>query len=54
MHQVHHFIGAVIGRHDVSPLAATFRDGYRVAEVVDHMIESWGSGKRIPVRYRDV
>ena len=32
VHQVHHFVGAVIGRHEVSPLAATFRDGYRVAE----------------------
>ena len=53
VHQVHHFVGAVIEQHEVSPLAATFRDGYRVAEVVDHMIESWNSGKRIPVRYRD-
>ena len=54
VHQVHHFVGAVIGRHEVSPLAATFRDGYRVAEVVDHMIASWDSGTRIPVRYRDI
>ena len=54
MHQVHHFTGAAIGQHEVSPLAATFRDGYRVAEVVDHMIESWKSGRRIPVGYRDL
>jgi len=53
VHQVHHFLGAVLGQHDVAPLAATFKDGYRAAEVVDHMVASWKSGERIKVQYRD-
>lgn len=53
VHQVHHFLGAVIGRHEVSPIAATFEDGYRTAEIVDHMIASWQSGHRTKINYRD-
>lgn len=54
VHQMNHFLGAVEGDHKVSPLAATFEDGYRTAEIGDTMIKSWKSGKREKVNYRAV
>lgn len=54
VHQMRHFLGAVEGEHAVSPLAATFEDGYRTAEIGDTMIKSWKSGKREKLIYRAV
>ena len=53
VHQMHHFLGAVIGEHAVDPIAATFRDGYRVAEVIDHMLKSEETRSHVTVEYRD-
>ncbi len=52
VHQMNHFLSAVEGDHKVGPLAATFEDGYRTAEIGDTMIKSWKSGKREKVDYR--
>lgn len=54
VHQMHHFLGAVIGEHEVAPEAATFRDGYRVAEVIQHMQQSESERRHVRVEYRDI
>ncbi len=54
VHQAHHLLAAVAGERTVAPLAATFEDGYRAAEVCEAMVRSWRSGRREPVRYRDL
>lgn len=38
--QMHHLLGALAAKTPVGPLAATFADGYRVAEIVDAMLRS--------------
>jgi predicted dehydrogenase len=54
VHQVHHFLMATGARGDVAPLAATFEDGYRAAEVCEAMLRSWRTGQREAVRYRSI
>ena len=51
-HQAHHLLSAIAGEASVAPLAATFEDGYRAAEVCEAMVRSWRSGEREPVTYR--
>lgn len=51
-HQMHHLLGAIAGEHAVAPVAATFEDGYRAAEVCAAMLRSWASGRREPIAYR--
>jgi predicted dehydrogenase len=50
--QMNHFVHSVLGRTPVAPLAATFEDGYRAAEIADTMVRSWKSAKRERVTYR--
>jgi predicted dehydrogenase len=52
VHQMHHLLSAIAGETAVAPLAATFEDGYRTAEICDAMLRSWRSGRREPVTYR--
>lgn len=52
VHQMNHFLMAVLGEHAVAPLAATFEDGYRTAEIGETMIRSWKSGKREKISCR--
>lgn len=52
VHQTHHLLAAIAGETEVAPLAATFEDGYRAAEVCDAIARSWQSGCRESVRYR--
>ncbi len=51
-HQAHHLLTAIAGKGHVAPLAATFEDGYRAAEVCAAMLRSWQSGRRERVTYR--
>jgi predicted dehydrogenase len=53
VHQVQHFLAAVAGQGEVAPLAATFADGYRCAEVCDAIARSAASGARVSIEYRD-
>ena len=53
VHQMHHFIGAVIGKNNVEPLAASFKDGYRVAEIADQMVMSWKHNQRVEIKFRE-
>ncbi len=50
VHEVAHFLGAVVGQHDVAPMGATFEDGYRAALVADAVVASSEGGTRVPVR----
>jgi predicted dehydrogenase len=52
IHEFHHLLTAIAGGGTVAPHAATFEDGYRVAEVCDAILRSAASGKREPVTYR--
>jgi predicted dehydrogenase len=45
-----HLLGAIAGDHELTPLGATFEDGYRAAEVCDAIARS--NGSREAVRYR--
>ncbi|HVY18661.1 MAG TPA: Gfo/Idh/MocA family oxidoreductase [Bauldia sp.] len=51
-YQARHVLSAVAGGTPIAPLAATFRDGYRVAEIVDAILESAASGQRKDVVFR--
>jgi predicted dehydrogenase len=51
-HQVHHLLSAIAGERSVAPVAATFEDGYRAAEVCEAMVRSWRSGQLEAVRYK--
>jgi predicted dehydrogenase len=51
-HQAHHLLSALAGQGQVAPLAATFEDGYRAAEVCEAMGRSWRSGRRETITYR--
>jgi predicted dehydrogenase len=50
--QMNHFVESVLHGTPVAPLAATFEDGYRAAEIADTMVRSWKSAKRERVAYR--
>lgn len=50
--QAHHMLEAVERNEPVGPNAATFEDGYRVAEIVDTILRSVGSRSFEPVRFR--
>jgi predicted dehydrogenase len=52
VHELHHFLGAIAGDHDVAPHGATFEDGYRAAEVADAIVRSSESGRREHITYR--
>src|SRR3989454_8214087 len=52
VHELHHFLAAIAGEHDVAPHGATFEDGYRASEVCDAIVRSSQNGKREAVAYR--
>jgi predicted dehydrogenase len=49
VHEVAHFLGAVVGQHDVAPIGATFKDGYKAAVICDAILESAQNGGRVPI-----
>jgi predicted dehydrogenase len=51
-HQARHMLAAVALGQDVAPIAATFEDGYRVAEIVDAIRHSGESGMGVDVQFR--
>ena len=52
VNELHHFLEAIAGTHEVGPHGATFEDGYRAAEVCDAIVRSNASGRREPITYR--
>jgi predicted dehydrogenase len=51
VHELAHFLDAVVNDHDVAPLGATFVDGYRAAVVGDAIAESARTGNRVSISY---
>jgi predicted dehydrogenase len=54
IHEIHHLLRAIADDTDVDPHGATFRDGYRAAEVCDAIARSAHVGHRADVRYREL
>jgi predicted dehydrogenase len=52
VNELHHFLEAIAGMHEVGPHGATFEDGYRAAEVCDAIVRSNASGRREQISYR--
>lgn len=53
-HQARHMLAAVATGRDVAPIAATFEDGYRVAEIVDAIRQSSEIGRSVEVNFRSL
>jgi predicted dehydrogenase len=47
LHALHHFLDGVVNGRGVEPYGATFEDGYRVQVVMEAIVESSKSGKRV-------
>jgi predicted dehydrogenase len=46
VHELAHFLGAVVGQNSVAPYGATLEDGYRAAEVCDAITRAAENGRR--------
>jgi predicted dehydrogenase len=53
MHELHHFLHAITTGGDVAPHGATFRDGYRAAEVCEAIERSSATGERVRIEFRE-
>lgn len=51
VHEIEHFLRAVVTGSDVAPYGATFEDGYRAAVVADAIVQSSQEGRRIDIAY---
>jgi predicted dehydrogenase len=51
VHEVVHFLDAIVNQKDVAPYGATFEDGYRAAVVADAIIQSSQEGRRVDITY---
>ena len=54
VYQMHHMLKAVEREEKISPIGATFEDGYKVAEIVDTIIASAASGAVQRVSFRNL
>lgn len=51
IHEVYHLVDAIMNDRQVSPLGATFEDGYRCNVVMDAIMESANTGRRMQINY---
>jgi len=51
VHEAYHVINAIVNDTPVSPLGATFEDGYRCNVVLDAMADSARTGRKTQVNY---
>ena len=51
VHELNHFIEAVVKDTPVEPYGATFEDGYRAAVICDAILASSESKKRVEIKY---
>lgn len=51
INEVYHFIKCIVEDGEVGPLGATFEDGYRCNAVMDAVLESAKTGKRVTVQF---
>ena len=51
LNEIYHFLDCIVNDKEVGPIGATFEDGYRCNAVMDAIIESAITGKRITIQY---
>ena len=51
LHALHHFLDCVATDKSVAPYGATFEDGYRVQVIMDALVRSSQTGRRIALTY---
>ena len=51
IHEAYHLVNAIVNDADVSPLGATFEDGYKCNVVLDAIAESANSARKMQVDY---
>jgi len=52
VHEINHFVDAIVNKKPVEPYAATFEDGYRNAVICDAIVASAEShGSQVPIKY---
>jgi predicted dehydrogenase len=52
VHEVHHFIDAIINNREIAPYGATFVDGYRASVICDAIETSAAhGGAQVPISY---
>jgi len=51
VHEIAHFLDAIVNDKDVAPYGATFEDGYRNAVIVDAIQRSAAEGRRLDIAY---
>ena len=54
VHELHHFLAAIAGEHDVAPHGATFEDGYRASEIAESIVRSSVGGGREAISFRSL
>ncbi|MBO3757638.1 MAG: gfo/Idh/MocA family oxidoreductase, partial [Candidatus Brockarchaeota archaeon] len=51
INEVYHFVDAIVNDKKVEPYGATFEDGYRNAVILDAILESAETGKRVTIHF---
>ncbi len=51
VHEIHHFLDAIVNGKSITPDGADFEDGYRAAVVADAIQTSARSGQRVAIEY---
>ena len=51
IHEIHHFLDAIVNDKDVAPYGATFVDGYRNNVITDAIVESANTGRMVDIKY---
>jgi predicted dehydrogenase len=51
VHELTHFLDSIVNKKPVSPLGATFEDGYRTAVVCDAILASAAARKQVDIKY---
>jgi predicted dehydrogenase len=51
IHELAHFLGAIVNDGDVAPYGATFDDGYKNAVICDAIVESAKTEKHVRIKY---
>jgi predicted dehydrogenase len=51
VHEINHFLDAIVNNTDVAPYGATFEDGYRASVICDAIVQSSQEGRRVDISY---
>lgn len=51
INEIYHFVNAIVHDDQVAPIGATFEDGYKNAVILDAILESASTGKRMMVSF---